>query len=162
MARDEYPCDICQRAFRTFAGLRQHVRLAHPVAYNSALAPMATNARRMWTVDEQRELAKLEAELNTDDVTAIIDYLAANSTRSRDAIKKRRHLQSYKDEVAQCRNTIFDNAVVQSPEADQLPEQAETGSEITESFREAISVLELTSDDDEHLRRLVLDLSKPI
>ena len=93
-------CPTCKRKFPTYAGLRLHQSKAHATAYNAELEAQSANARRNWTLDEERELAIIEAGLAGRSATEIIDELSKNSSRTRDAIKKRRQLASYQTLVS--------------------------------------------------------------
>lgn len=80
--------------------MRQHQRVAHPVENKQRLVKeAATSTWRNWSKREEAALIAMEAQLDPTNPTAIIDHLVANSSRSRDAIKKRRHLKSYREAV---------------------------------------------------------------
>lgn len=59
----------------------------------------AAASRTNWTAAEEAALIEMEVQLDPSNPTAIIDHLTANSTRSRDSIKKRRQLRTYREAV---------------------------------------------------------------
>lgn len=96
-------CEYCQESWPTFPGLRQHIRLAHPLEYNAEGErenKRAANAQYLWTIDEEKALARAEARISNHTTAQIIDHLCTISTRTRDSLKKRRQKESYKELVA--------------------------------------------------------------
>lgn len=118
------PCSIFGRDFNSYAGLRQHMRLAHPAEYNQDnMQAVAASARELWTTDEELALACMEVNLGTANPTQILDHLCRHSTRSREAIKKRRQKASYKATISRLleESAILDQSL-QSNSLSVLPE----------------------------------------
>lgn len=153
----ENNCEFCGRSFSTYMGLRQHIRLAHRSEYNQLLVnEVPTTSRRPWTVDEQAALARMEAELGSTNPTAIIDHLAANSTRSRDAIKKRRQRRSYVNMVQSLREEApgGEGRRSSSSEYESAEETEVVEEDPDEPLKQALRALRLSSDDERVMNRI--------
>ncbi|CAK9798933.1 Retrovirus-related Pol polyprotein from type-1 retrotransposable element R2 (Fragment) [Anthophora plagiata] len=98
-----YYCDVCSSSYKTFAGLRQHIKRIHPVEYNDKDVQLqeirASASRAKWSTAEERQLARLEVLLPTGLPQKEINIRLASQHpgRSADGIKKQRLKQSYKD-----------------------------------------------------------------
>lgn len=109
-------CHICHRSFNTYSGLRQHLAKAHVQSYNAELQTQASSSSyKRWSIDEEKELAELEAAFSGETETEIIDRLSNHSTRSREAIKKRRQLASYQALVTSFRALPAEQSPPSSP-----------------------------------------------
>uniref|UniRef100_A0A1A9UYI9 Reverse transcriptase domain-containing protein n=1 Tax=Glossina austeni TaxID=7395 RepID=A0A1A9UYI9_GLOAU len=115
-------------------------------------AEAATKSSKRWTADEQQELAQLEAGLGTMSASDFIDHLAAHSTRSRDAIKKRRQRRSYVPTVSRLRA-----AEPAAPNILPCEDQGPTNFSVEENEElvEAIESLSL-NEEDARIRREIL------
>ncbi|XP_048523979.1 uncharacterized protein LOC125505078, partial [Dendroctonus ponderosae] len=95
-------CTFCQKTFLKFAGLRQHIKRAHPVEYNAELEDRYeqpnTASARVGSDDEDEEehikMAKIEAAYNGRFPNAHIRSLLPHLTI--DQIKYRRKKDDYK------------------------------------------------------------------
>lgn len=157
-------CSTCSRQFTTFAGLRQHIRRAHTAIYNAELQVESTSSRRLWSEDEQNQLAKAEAQLDSRDPTAIIDHLATLSTRTREAIKRRRQRPSFGERVHRFRQTL---AVVNAESEESGQSEYESATEEADQNNNTpdavlidhLSSIEVEDAHDTALRRSVLSAS---
>lgn len=114
-------CQICDppREFTTYSGLRLHEKKSHRENYNNDNAAenrRPATAQRLWTVDEERELAMYEAKCEITNTTEIIDFLLTKTHRTRDSLKKRRAKQSYKDFLEHYRQQQLSAAPPAQPE----------------------------------------------
>lgn len=97
-----YTCDICTSIYKTYAGLRQHIRRIHPVEYNTQdtllTEARAPSGRARWSTAEEKQLARLELQLPTGLPQREINIrLASKHTgRSAEGIKKQRQKPSYR------------------------------------------------------------------
>lgn len=117
---DNNKCQFCDKDFRSFQSLRLHQQKSHREQYNTNIASenkRSASAQFLWTEDEEKELAKAEALLETTVVTEIINHLCTISNRSRDALIKRRRKASYQQFVSQFRQqqeTIEEHLAIHS------------------------------------------------
>lgn len=125
---DTSNCPFCNASFPTYAGLRLHQKRAHPAQHNEALQEEAVGVKKRWTADEEKELAKIEASMVGETATAIITALAEKSGRTREAIKGRRRMESYKTLVSFYR----------TPPTEQLPTPAPYGNEDSSRLNQEI------------------------
>ncbi|KAL1516357.1 hypothetical protein ABEB36_000276 [Hypothenemus hampei] len=105
---DPNRCEYCQRSFSTYAGLRQHIRRAHPAEYNSeferqyeggaSAAPTADDQ-----LDEDELLIKMAQAEASYDGRFINQHLKASVCPdfTIDQIKYRRRQVRYQEYVAQ-------------------------------------------------------------
>lgn len=100
-------CRLCHppTTYGTYSGLRLHQKKSHSLEFNNseaALAKRPATASYFWTVDEEAELARKEAEIiTTENLDEILEILSKYTNRSKDAIRKRRLRESYKAVVKQ-------------------------------------------------------------
>lgn len=92
-------CTYCpaeeRRPYQTYAGLRQHIRLAHPVEFNKDLEDQASNPIRdpsRWSDEELIAMAKEEIKFNGRFINR---HLAPILNRCVEAVKARRRLPDY-------------------------------------------------------------------
>uniref|UniRef100_A0A1B0BG91 C2H2-type domain-containing protein n=1 Tax=Glossina palpalis gambiensis TaxID=67801 RepID=A0A1B0BG91_9MUSC len=106
----QHSCSICGSIFSSVAQLRQHARrrscrgnLPGVVLDSMRGWPTPSNIMNRWRLRPPRNLgrggqpmnSKMEAGLGSMKSSDVIDHLATHSTRSREAIKKRRQRRSY-------------------------------------------------------------------
>ena len=142
--QDDTSCQICNRQFGTYAGKRQHQRLAHPDEYNRELEdryePADNNAAEPtvseWTDLDFINMAKIEARYEG---RFINKHLQTHyyPERSIDFLKNRRKRQDYKDLVESFRReggiepvVIDDERPPIEPEISINPEQIQLPNEI--------------------------------
>ena len=94
-----YGCDVCQKRYKSYAGVRQHKKLSHAEQYNQAevaLAEQTGGGRARWTPALEQKLAALELDLPPGTMQKDINLaLATSCGKSIDAVKKRRQAASY-------------------------------------------------------------------
>jgi hypothetical protein len=154
----ESECTICGLTFTSYKGMRLHCSRAHKEEYNNEMQDEARGARIKWTESEEYELATAEFELETNNPTEIINHLMSISSRSRDAIKKRRLMTSYKNKIAALqaqRNRVQQQQETQTLMAEQNITQIvqNTNYEHNEQHQDQPNQLlnEINSLDQEHL-----------
>lgn len=86
-------CEVCGRVFATVRGLGVHRRRAHPEEANRMVK---IPARRKWSPEESRILAKEEMKASAEGVRFINIHLGAILNRTVDSIKGQRKQPSYK------------------------------------------------------------------
>ncbi|CAK9834615.1 Retrovirus-related Pol polyprotein from type-1 retrotransposable element R2 (Fragment) [Anthophora retusa] len=122
-----HKCNVCSSSYKTFAGLRQHIKRSHPVEYNEKDVQLkdsrAPTTRAKWTPAEERQLARLEVLLPSGlpQKEINIRLAAQHPGRSADGIKKQRLKQSYKDIL---RDIISETASTSTPPVTFQPPQA--------------------------------------
>lgn len=125
---DGYACDHCSSKFKTYLGLRQHMRLSHTDKYNASDLQLAharqTSARPQYSEGEIRAIASIEASLpNRSNLLSkdINLVLSKESGRSVDGIKKLRQKPAYKtylaEEINAADNIALRESFLEAPEA---------------------------------------------
>ena len=95
-----YSCHACTNNYKSYAGLRQHIKRSHPVEYNVAGSQLTCNriksAKSKWTAQEEKQLARLElslpAGLSQKEVNTTLADL--HTKRTFESIKKQRQKTS--------------------------------------------------------------------
>lgn len=90
-----FQCQHCVLKFSTKIGQRQHEKQGHPKEYNTELEIAAMGARKGWTETEVRDLATMEVQYGAD-TKGMLDFMVGQTERSKEAIKGRRKMESYK------------------------------------------------------------------
>lgn len=101
-------CPICDREFTSFAGMRQHLRRAHPEQYNQEMEEVASrDKQRGWVQSEIDRMALYEAKYEGTDVNKHL--LTVIPGRTIDSIKGRRRRNDYRLLVSKIRNDLQTN-----------------------------------------------------
>ncbi|CAN7977556.1 unnamed protein product, partial [Ixodes persulcatus] len=110
-----FTCPECSRAFSTSIGLSQHLRQAHPVAYNATINTARTKAR--WDPEETYLMPSLEAGIPSDCANinqTLCSLLPRGLQRTYEVVKAHRRQVAYRELVARIRaahsNTSADTA----------------------------------------------------
>lgn len=105
-------CVYCDQRFPVYAGLRQHIRLAHPVEYNMELEVEvdAINRRRIWTEGEVPRMAEAEANF-VGSASALLNHLCDLTQRTRESVKGKRKSLEYKQLVVRLKMGSVANMV---------------------------------------------------
>ncbi|CAL7932765.1 unnamed protein product [Xylocopa violacea] len=125
-----YTCEMCSSTYNKYAGLRQHIKRAHPEDYNSQDLQLtdkrAPFTKAKWTMAEEKQLARLESQLPAGLTQKEISVRLADlhPGRSIEAIRKQRLKSSYRSiflEIAPAASTTVIPSVPQSSHRDLCP-----------------------------------------
>lgn len=137
--RNELECHICHGIFDTYIGVRQHLRLAHPIEYNKELEKESAPknyAGRGWTTDQVLMMARKEVTYTGRFINNFIKT-ELFPDRSIESIKSKRRTDEYKDLVI---------SLSANPPIDDIQEEVDNVAETIESVVEIVEESSLISD----------------
>ena len=119
-------CDICNREFSTFAGMRLHQQKAHKALYNASVETSRNNIKKArWDPEETRLMAIHEARLTRIGTRFMNQALAEKiPDRTIESIKGQRKTQAYRELVRSLLEAP-DPATSQPPAPDPPPDPDE-------------------------------------
>lgn len=107
-----YACNVCDKHFDGYAGVRQHMKRAHPVEYNKAdvqlMEERMPKTRGVYTESELRKIARYEVSLPPETLKSVkltAEALSVLVNRSVEGLKKVRRRDDYIQMVASARET---------------------------------------------------------
>ncbi|KAK2575331.1 hypothetical protein KPH14_012808 [Odynerus spinipes] len=115
-----FGCKVCPSKFKSYAGLRQHMKRSHPSEFNEQdlqlMVEMAPSSKSRWSNAEQKLLARLELNLPSDLMQKEINMRLAvlHPGRSVDSIKKQRLSQTYKSTLSALSNSRAFQTIIEN------------------------------------------------